>query len=283
MKAKAYAPSHVTGFFRILKDHAVGAGFNIDKGSTTEAEIAEGEGVKIFINSEEKTEEAKVSRNVINRILNLPQLKAKKYEIKINHQIEVPIGYGLGTSGSGTYSLSLALNKALETQLSHLECREIARLAEIEEGTGLATVIAQTFKGLIMAKKPYEKREVHEITTNKTAVLAFFEPIETASIIRNPDWQKKINNEGEKCIEELEKEKTVEKFIELSRRFTLTTGLAGKGVRKIMEEIPEASMAMLGQTIFILTENPEETEKQLKEHTDKTIVSSLSSYGAKLL
>ena len=66
----------------------------------------------VLINGRES--EAKTSRNVAESFLSKQK---KKFYVKVLHSIELPIGYGLGLSGAGALSLSMALNEALLIEL----------------------------------------------------------------------------------------------------------------------------------------------------------------------
>lgn len=281
MKTKVYAPGHITGFFKIYSNGSTGGGINIEKGITTTVKAKEADGNKIRILVNGKKTNAATSRNVVEKFL---ELEKKKYEIEINHQTTLPIGYGLGLSGSGALSLSLALNKALGTGLKKRECVDIARRAEIEEGTGLGDVIAEQFSGLIIGKRPYPSKDVYEIPIKeKYIVMGFLRPIETKKIIKNKGWKEKINRAGESCMREMAKGKSLGNFVRLCNKFSTETGLARGKIRKAIEETRYASMAMLGQTLFIITNNPNRAKKALKKYTKRIAVSEIATWGARLL
>ena len=171
------------------------------------------------------------------------------------------MGFGVGMSGAGSFSLSLALNKLLETNFSYKECMEIAAKAEIHCGTGLGTVMTQQYFGFMIGEEPYPSKTAEIIPCEEdTVVCAFMQPIETGKIIRDAEWKKKINQIGLQCMKEIVKDKTIKKFIELSRHFTLETGLASSQLVEIMQIVPQASMAMLGQTLFAVVKSNEANE-----------------------
>lgn len=277
LKASAYAPGHITGFFKIYRDGSTGAGVNIEKGAITTVSAKKGRGrISIFING--KRSFAPTSRNVLGKYL---KYLKEPYSITIKHRVEMPIGYGLGMSGAGALSLSLALNKALNLKLPKQDCVNIAKNAEIEEGSGLGDVIAEQFYGLMIGKRPYPSTHVEIIPIRERyAVLAFFAPIVTKKIIRSKKWKKKINSAGGKCMKELDKRKTLGNFTKLCNYFSFETGLAQKKLRKIIEEMPFASMAMLGQTLFIITNNPARAKKMLLKYTKRVAVSKIAQKGA---
>ena len=113
MRAKAFSPAHITGFFKAELDGkepnqlgSLGAGFSIQKG------------VKTTVNVRSKTEhdinnyairvkgfntgDIRVSEYVLNEFL----LDGKYFDI--THEIDVPVGYGFGCSGAVGVSLAIA-------------------------------------------------------------------------------------------------------------------------------------------------------------------------------
>ena len=279
--SRAFAPSHITGFFQIFPNGSTGAGLNTDRGAITSVELLPPSSepkVSVFING--TLSEAPVSRAVIKYFEEM----LPHQDLKIDHEIQYPIGYGTGMSGAGAFSLSLALNDAIGNPFSYDECMEFAVLSEIASGTGLGDVIAQRYHGIMVGLPPFPSRTVKIIPSEKEFVVCgFFAPLDTKTIIRNPGWKEKISRIGGECMIELEKELTVPKLIELCRHFTEQTGLADESVREVMRAIPESSMAMLGQTVFMITDSPADAEKQFLQFTDRVSTARLATTGAKVL
>ncbi|MCH7902929.1 hypothetical protein IIC68_04200 [archaeon] len=269
-----FSQGHVTGFFKIYPNGSTGAGFNIVKAMKTEVKVkkASKNSYKIFING--KKENAITSKIVLEKCLKKTK---QKYSIIVKHSARFPIGHGLGLSGAGAVSLSEAFNKAAKLGLSKKEIVKIAAQSDIEAGTGLGDVIAEQFNGVMIGKAPYPSKKVSRIKNNyKFAVFGFFGAISTKKIIRNSKWKRKINKTGSYCMRKLNKKKSIQNFLHLSRVFSIETTLVSKKVRKVMDLIPDSSMAMLGNTVFVLTNNPEKIEKQLKKYTKKTAIGKLS-------
>jgi pantoate kinase len=279
--SQAFAPSHITGFFKIYPNGSTGAGVNTSHGART------------LVQHEQHHLEPAYSISINGRIIPAPVSEKilDKYDryfasgiLSIHHKLEYPVGYGMGMSGAGAFSLSLALNDVFKVGLSFEDCMQIAVESEIESGTGLGDVIAQKYHGVMMGLPPYPSRDVEVIPSEKKVVACgFFEPLETAKIIRDAKWKDRINEVGEECMRELTKEKSAEKFIELSRHFTFETGLAGKLVKQALKDIPQTSMAMLGQSIFLLAETEAEAKELLSHHCDHIHLSTIAEHGAKLL
>lgn len=276
--AEAFAPSHITGFFQIFPNGSTGAGLNTSIGARTRVEVLDGSESTFIINGELS------SAPVSKRVLQLFAEQLPTSALRITHEIGYPIGYGMGMSGAGAFSLSLALNAICGEPCSYEECMERAVRAEIDSGTGLGDVVAQQFEGVMVGLAPYPSRTVQIIPSEKRSVVcAFFEPLETKKIIRNEEWKQRINEVGAECMRLLLDDMTIPNFIELSRRFTFDTGLANDTVRRVLEAVPESSMAMLGQTAFAVTDDVEGICSRFSAFTDRIVVSSLAERGAHLL
>src|SRR5215467_2874303 len=94
--AKAYSPSHITGFYSEVKNNSalnhgsLGAGVSIRKGVKTTVELYDSERSNfiIRINGVDK-KDAIVSKFVIHEFLK----RAKKpYFLNVSHEVQVPIG-----------------------------------------------------------------------------------------------------------------------------------------------------------------------------------------------
>src|SRR5665647_725711 len=157
LTAKAFAPAAISSFFQIhdtekgnpIADFeemgAIGGGFGLEKGvlTTVTAEDASENSIAVFINSK-LAKEAKTTRHVVETLLSET---TAKYNITIEHQIEVPIGTGFGTSAGGALTAGLALKDALDLPLTYNQIGKIAHVSEIQCRTGLGTVSSLTFSG----------------------------------------------------------------------------------------------------------------------------------------
>ena len=281
IKATAYAPAHITGFFKIYPNGSTGAGINLEEGVTTTvfAKPAKKQKTASYING--KKLRANTSKAVIKKFL---ALKSQKFEIRAFHKTRLPIGFGLGASGAGALSLALALNKAIGTKLGFKAAQKIAADAEIENGTGLGDVYAQEFRGLIRGLAPFPSKKAANIPTKAThCVCAFFAPIKTSKIIHSKNWKQKVNKTGTYCMKEISKKPTAENFTKLSRIFSIESTLATKKVHQTMKAIPNASQAMLGSTAFVLTNKPKGTAKKLKKFSKRILISRIAKHGARVL
>ena len=153
--ASAFSPGHITGFveFPTLPNDPIlkgsrGAGFCISKGVKTmvRAESSSKSNFSIVMNGK-FADDAEVSRYVVEEYLKLVK---EPFSITVEHDLEIPVGYGLGSSGAAALSLSFALNNALDAGLSSVEAAQIAHKADLACRCGVGTVLAEYHGGFEM-------------------------------------------------------------------------------------------------------------------------------------
>ncbi len=252
MKSRAFAPAHITGFFEICEDSeplrmgSRGCGIVLDTGITTEVRT----GAETFIELNGKREQAETSRWVVTALANRAQ-------VEVCSKVEIPIGCGLGASGAGALSTAFALNSALALEKSFNELASIAHVAEVENRTGLGSVMGQCHGGVVIRKQPgaIGFGEVDRIPTGKLQIFYIaMGAIPTKEVITSSTAKKKINLSGRGALKALLKKPTFENFMKLSRWFAYKTELVSGRARDIIEAVEAeggaASMAMLGDTVF---------------------------------
>lgn len=277
MRVSTQSPGHITGFFVIYPNGSTGAGINIEGGMRTS--IAAARKDSFMMNG--KKRKLIVSEKTVDLFR---RKTGKKGKVAVKHSTKFPIGYGLGISGAGALSLSIALNKLFGTGLAKNEMLEIAKRAEIECGTGLGDVVAEQFAGIIVGKKPYPSKSAHRINTReKYVALGFFRPMATRKIIRSAAWKRKINRTGMECMRAILNGMTVNNFMRLSRRFTVESGLGTRQILMVMGKEQRASMSMLGETVFMPAASPKKARKELGKYCKRTMIARIARKGACLL
>jgi pantoate kinase len=296
VRARAYSPSHVTGFFEIcdttpdpLRKGSRGSGACLDLGAITEVEASKSNKLraKVLINGYESN--AVTSLAVIKRYHSL----FGSFDVKVNHHLSAPIGFGFGASGSGALSLSLALKEALNLNLSYEEAAQIAHLAEIDCLTGLGTVIGETVGGIEIRLKPGAPGIglVDYFIPSKDYYLVAFllSPISTRSMLLNKSVRAVINGMSRRLIDELLREKNVENFLRLSRLFTSSLNFASREVKKILNEIELLgfipSITLFGNVAYTIVKEDElnELNSLIKKFEVKYFVSKLARKGAHII
>ena len=214
--ARAFAPAAISSFFEIHDTEADkpivdlvrisirGGGFGLQKGVLTKVTVKEANSsrVKVFINSK-PTEEAKTTKKTVEKLLCGVK---EKYEVTVEHKIEVPIGSGFGTSAGGALTAGLALKEALDLSLTYNQIGKMAHIAEIECGTGLGTVSSLTFTGgCVLVVEPGApgicQLDRIPITPDYMVVAGFFESHMPKSVLGNPERKKVINHFGKETLE----------------------------------------------------------------------------------
>ena len=226
--AKAFSPGHITGFFEVPHDTSCfhflhkgskGAGFSINRGIATTAYIYESAKpeYQIWINGI-KSRSAEVSKWVIEEYLRLAD---RPYFISAHHDVEIPIGFGLGSSGAAALSLSYTLNQALDIGLSRTEAAQIAHHAEIVCNTGLGTVIAEFAGGFEMRTSVGAPGtgSVSKINLDKNykALVLCLAPILTKSFLTNRINE--IDGLGGIMLSKLLESRSLDDFLKMSHRF----------------------------------------------------------------
>jgi pantoate kinase len=238
-------------------------------------------------------ESAQLTRYIVDSLL--PK-SIRKHSIRVDHDMQLPIGAGFGSSGACALGLSLALNKALGMGLSKVEAASIAHKAEIECKTGLGTVIAETFGGFevrVKAGAPGigEMKQI-PMGSDYSVVSLTFGPISTKAMLSDNDLRIRINEAGKGLVDLLIVEPSPENFMNLSREFADSLDIFTDRMKEALNEVDchgfKCSMAMMGETIFSLTKDSEAEElakifeKYAKSDND-VIISSIDKKGARLL
>ncbi len=269
-EASAFAPGHLTGFFQIcdeaedpLLKGSRGAGFSVDMGVHTKVRVesSKNDVISVVMNGR-ATGEAVVSENVIRRMLDMAE---EPQRVEVIHEIETPIGSGFGSSGGGAITIALAMNDAMNLDLSYMEASRVAHLAEIECKTGLGTVFAATQGGFGVLYRPGAPGIGESIKYDKSDELAafcvHFGPISTREALSDPDLRRKINDLGGNFVDEIKESLGPRRFMELSKEFTDYVGITTPRLKAVLDAADEAgvpcSMAMFGEALFSLVEKDE--------------------------
>ena len=277
-EAATFAPCHITGIFQIFDESADplqvgsrGAGISLVSGVKTVVRAAEASrnSFRISINNI-VSDSAEVSEKVVRASFSLLK-KSKFYNLNVEHDVNVPMGAGLGTSGAAALSLALALNEVFDLDLSRIEAAQLAHRVEVECRTGLGTVIAETLGGGEIRTKPgapgIGEIEFIEIPENVNVICLVFGPMSTRRFLTDPECRTRINEWGGKLVDELIKTPTICKFMKLSRQFAEKVGLITNRVRSILDLTDKegliCSMPMFGESVFTVAE-PENVNTVLR-------------------
>ncbi|OGD55577.1 hypothetical protein A3K81_05210 [Candidatus Bathyarchaeota archaeon RBG_13_60_20] len=262
-EAAVFAPGHLTGLFQIcdgpedpLLKGARGSGISLTRGVHTRVTVEpSGENVHTVSINGEATRGAVVSENVLSRYM---QMLQEPRRITVEHRVETPITAGFGSSGGGALSLSLALNRALGTELTRVQAAQIAHVAEIECRTGLGSVFAADRGGFGVLYKPgapgIGEGKMYDRSEELGVVYVYYGPIETKEALGDPELRRRINQIGGEYVDELCRELTPGRFMKFSRRFTDHVGMATPSLRRLFAAMDAEgvtfTMAMFGDVAF---------------------------------
>jgi pantoate kinase len=301
-EATAFAPCHITGVFQIFDQAAdalhigsKGAGVSLSLGVKTTVKIKESSSCRLEVSiNHHVAKSARVSKYVADAFLSRSN-ETQKLELLVEHQVNVPIGAGFGTSGSSALSLAFALNKALGLRMSSTEASQLAHVAEVECKTGLGTVIAETCGGLEIRVKAGAPGigEVKRLPVPEAALVAchVFGPFSTRKFLTDPETRARINRFGGDLVDELIEAPSIHNFMRLSREFAEHVGLMTKRVRAVLDAADKAgvvcSMPMFGESVFTITDedNVDVILQVFREFgsNGQTFVSKIDKEGARLL
>ena len=308
LTAKAFAPAAISSFFEIHdtennvpiadleKVGAIGGGFGLEQGVLTQVSVEEARenSVKVFINSKLATQ-AKTTRQVVETLL---AKTSKKCAVTVEHQIEVPIGTGFGTSAGGALTAGLALREALGLALTYNQIGKIAHVAEIQCLTGLGTVSSLSFSGgCVLVVEPGApgicQIDRIPITPDHMVVAGFFKSnIPKKSVLSSSQKKREINSFGKKTLEAILAEPTLENFLDCCWDFSQKAGFATENIRSLVKSAKKAGAVgaaqnMIGEAVHALVseENAEQVAEAFKQTlpSQQVIVSKIDFQGARLI
>ncbi len=301
MEATAFCPAHITGFFKAHLDDnqsslenlgSMGAGFSIKQGVTTRVKIDTKNNQESNFRITTKgyqSDKTDVSEFVLNEFLKLGKFSNKFFDVE--HEISIPVGYGLGSSSAVALSLSFALDQALQTKLDKTMIGQIAHNAEVNCKTGLGDVLASFHGGFEIRVKPGAPGigDVEKIFTDKISIVMIcFSPISTNKFLKERLSQ--INGLGGKMVNRLLESKNYEHFQDMSLEFAKYVDVMTPRMQKLVNELSDnnikCGIALFGETVFsmIPKENENKVLKILQKYSDGIIIKSeLDNIGARVL
>ena len=301
MEAQAFCPAHVTGFFKAHLDDnqsnlenlgSMGAGFSIKQGVTTKVKINSKNNQESnfrISTSGYQSDKTDVSEYVLNEFLKLDDFSTKFFDIE--HEVSIPVGYGLGSSSAVALSLAFALDQALDTKLDKEKIGQIAHNAEVSCKTGLGDVLASFHGGFEIRIKPGAPGigSVEKIAIEKISILMIcFSPISTNKFIKERLSQ--INGLGGKMVNRLLESKNYEHFQDMSLEFAKYVDVMTPRMQKLVDDLSKnnikCGIALFGETVFSMISKDDEDKvlEILQKYPDGIIIKSeLDNNGARVL
>lgn len=259
MRARAFCPGHITGFFEICRATTLlatgsrGAGLCTTLGAVSDVRMESSDALRIEVTINGESRDAEVTKAALEHLLGDERLS-----VEVDTSLDLPESQGFGMSAAGALSACIAASHAL--RIPRQKAFEAAHMAEIECGSGLGDVPAIHRAGVTIRESPGLPPigRVHRIEETPEVVLAVVgPPIQTSDMLNGEQLAHRINRSGADRVAELLARPTVDDLMRLSSSFSLETNLASDRVIAAMNASSyagTASMVMLGNSVFAIGE-----------------------------
>ncbi|ELZ02442.1 pantoate kinase [Natrialba asiatica] len=252
-EATAFVPGHITGFFSAhpaddpTKAGSRGAGLTLTDGVTVTVEPVSEEASESIVILDGEMIDIEPVETVLETLGVVARVEAES---------DLPLGAGFGVSGAMALGTALAANRVFECKLSRNELVAVAHGAEVQAGTGLGDVVAQAHGGIPIRLEPGSPQEnkLDAIPTRARVEYVSFGELSTADVLAGETEQ--LTTAGKEALSRVVEEPTLLSFMYASRLFAreaeLLTDQVAKAIGDVTDENGQASMAMLGETVFAL-------------------------------
>ncbi len=257
MRATAFCPGHVTGFFQVcesddlLKMGSRGAGMCLSLGATSVVTAREAKRPSIQVMIDGVRSRAEVTRLALDYLL-----RGEDLAVDVATDLDLPQSQGLGMSAAGALSASLAFAKLLRK--SRQRAFEAAHIAEITYKSGLGDVSAIHRGGITVRARaglPPNGRVLRIRGMPEVVIGIVGGKMLTRTVLSNPERKRAINASGSKRVDEIIRGPSLENLMRLSWEFATESGLPSKRVIAAVNaasKLGMASMAMLGSSVFAI-------------------------------
>jgi pantoate kinase len=247
--ATAFVPGHVTGFFTSEPDPdpsvagSRGGGITLADGVTVTVEPSDS--TAIFLNAEP------IEMAAVEGVLDSLGVTAT-----VRGETDLPLGAGFGVSGAMALGAALGANTCLDRSLSMNQLVTIAHKAEVEAGTGLGDVVAQAHGGVVLRLDPGgpAHNTLDAIPAWRAIEYYVIDELSTEAVLDGETAA--LTAAGSQALSQVRETPTLSTFMQASRQFARDAELLTDQVREVVTAVREAggeaSMAMLGETVFAL-------------------------------
>jgi pantoate kinase len=253
--AKAFAPGNVSGVFKVIPDedpakmHSLGMGFTVSDGVTVT--VAESESTSVRFNG--RAIAFATVRSVISKLTSIP--------LRIEIETELPLSGGFGLSGASSLATAFAIDELLGLGRSEPALGMAAHVAEVENLTGLGDVAGQFNGGCLVKLVRGDPLAAVSLPVPEQVVhYRYFSPIDTKSVIGNPEQRERINTAADAALGALTRlkdrgESEFAKYVSIAKEFSIQSGLlldddVKSAIRECEQAGGTASMIMLGNAVF---------------------------------
>ena len=275
-EATAFVPGHVTGFFSAHPhdEPAVagsrGAGVALSHGVRVTVRRTDATGGRSDETSGETASDdssddgetdggAPGPTTLDGDAVSMPPVDAVRRSLgvpgaAVHAETPLPLGAGFGVSGAMALGTAYAANRVFGIGRSENELVGVAHCAEVEAGTGLGDVVAQARGGLPIRLEPGAPGHgsMDGVPARPRVEYVTFGEVSTEDVLSGDTAR--LTAAGERALSDLRAHPTPERLVSLSRRFAREAGLTTDRVASVVADVRDAggdaSMAMLGDTVF---------------------------------
>ncbi|WP_144902105.1 pantoate kinase [Halobellus captivus] len=254
-EAAAFVPGHVTGFFSAHPDDDPSLAGSRGAGVT----LSHGVDVRVARGGDTSSGDGNAETTLNGDPIDVAPVDAVRDALgapdaRVVAETPLPLGAGFGVSGAMALGTAYAVNAAYDCKRSENALVELAHVAEVEAGTGLGDVVAQARGGLPIRLEPGAPGHgrMDGIPATPRVEYVSFGTVSTKEVLSGDTST--LTAAGERALAALRAEPTVDRLVELSRRFArdaeLLTESVADAVEAVRAEDGDAAMAMLGDTVF---------------------------------
>ena len=250
----AFAPGHVTAFFSIHRAESP------DASGSRGAGLALSEGVTATVSSTDGEDEGNPEIHLNGRRVTIEAVEHVLAELGVTARVRLetplPPGAGFGVSGAAALATALAANHRFDCGRTENELVGLAHAGDVEAGTGLGDVVAQARGGIPIRLEPGAPGygSLDGIPDCRRVEFVTFGELSTPEVLSGET--EALSAAGERALTALLDDPTVETLLAEGRRFTREIGVATPEVAEAIDTVAdaggEASMAMLGRSVFAL-------------------------------
>ena len=249
--ATAFVPGHVTGFFSPCPDDdparagSRGAGLTLTDGVDVTVRTTDDPGVVL--------DGEPITMPPVETVLDRLGVTDRA---RVVAESDLPLGTGFGVSGAMALGTALAANARFDCDRSTNDLVTLAHRAEVEAGTGLGDVVAQARGGVPIRLEPGAPPygRLDGVPATRRVEYVTFGDLSTAAVLAGDTDP--LVAAGDAALSRLVDRPTLTTLVAESRRFARDAGLLTDRVREVVDAVVdaggEASMVMLGETVFAL-------------------------------
>lgn len=275
-QASAYAPGAISNFFSIhtesleggkhdySKAGATGGGYILSRGVRSVAKVTGDSGagrVRVVVDGDPTRPRATTTAALK---LFTADLGVGFEELFVEQRMEIPVGYGFGSSAASSISAVLAAAAALGIHETRERLASYAHRADIDLGTGLGTVSASyraTGAGLIATPGgPGVAAFINvDFPEGLRLVTASVAPYSKPDALGSAVVRRLVNSLGEAALRAVLRDPTLESLASEGEKFANGLGLMSPETRSLLavaksEGAMHASQNMIGQAVHAVVE-----------------------------